>query len=106
MGAVSVAISVLAITGIVGEPGSTATEVRVGRVDTSVDNVGAGTRTSAVVVGIGGGGDTLAGDGTQAPRSRALGHVGVDGEDLLLLDVFDLYYARVSSGVGASGFDG
>lgn len=92
--AVAVAIGVEAITGVVGEPGSTATEVGVGSVNTGVDDVGASTGTSGVVVGVGGLALGLLGDTSDAPGSGALGDVGVDGEDGLLLNVLDLLCVR------------
>src|SRR4051812_15163522 len=64
---------------------------RVSSVDTSVNDVRASADTSAVIIDVVGGGSSLVGDGPEAPRSTGLGDVGVDGEDLLLLNVLDLY---------------
>lgn len=59
-------------------------------VDASVDDVGAGAGTGAVVVGVGGAARFLVGDAAKAPRSILLRGEGVDGEDGILLNVVDL----------------
>jgi hypothetical protein len=109
VGAVAVAISVIAV-GKVASPGGAAAKVlmfelarlkrsvfwvvrgtyRVGSVDASVDHVGASTGTGAIVVGIRRGARGLGREAGQTPGGAGLRGVRVDGEDSFLLDVLDL----------------
>lgn len=59
--------------------------------DTSVNNVGADTSTSAVVVNILARGKSLMRDTAETPWRAALGDVGVDGDNSVLLNVLNLY---------------
>lgn len=93
--AVTISVRVNAIAGVVGEPGSAATKVAVGGVDTGVDDVGAGSGAGGAVVDVGGLARGLGGKTGETPRGDGgLGGVGVDGEDGLLLDVLDLVGVR------------
>ena len=89
VGTVAVAISVVRVD-VVGDPGSTAAELGVGGVDTSVNDVGAGAGTARVVVGVGGRASVPVGETGKTPGSTSLGDVGLGGEDGVLLDVLDL----------------
>lgn len=60
-------------------------------VDTSVEDVGAGAGTGAVVVDVRAAATAAVGDAAQTPGGVGLADVGVNGEDLLLLDVVDLW---------------
>lgn len=60
------------------------------RVDTSVDDVGASACTGAVVVSVGRAAAGFVRDTGNTPRSARLGGVGVEGDDGILLDEFDL----------------
>lgn len=62
----------------------------MGGVDASVNDVGTGALTSAVVVGVGGLTRSLLGDASETPGSTSLGSVSVDGDDGILLNVIDL----------------
>lgn len=107
VGAVTVAVGVAAIASVVGEESGTALELRVGGVDTSVDDVGAGTGTGSAVVGVGGTATALAGNTRETPGGTRLGDVGlllerglvelsqVGLDDGILLNVVDLYPVRV-----------
>lgn len=77
MGSVAVTVSVAAVTGEVGQEGSTTLELGVGGGDTSVDDVGASTRTGSAVVGVGRGTTSDVGDTTKTPGSRGLSDVGL-----------------------------
>lgn len=59
--------------------------------NTSVNDVRAGTGTAAGVVGVGGGASPLGGQAGQAPGGTGLLGEGVDGHNGILLDVVDLY---------------
>lgn len=62
----------------------------MGGVDTGVDHVRAGALTSAAVVDVGGGARGLVREAADTPRGTALRDVGVDAEDSIFLNVFDL----------------
>lgn len=66
------------------------TTYRVGGVDTSVDDIGTGPCTGAVVVDVGSASLFMVGDTAETPRGIVLRSVSVDGEDGILLDVVDL----------------
>ena len=112
VGTVAVAVCVRVVN-VVGGESSTATEIlgklarafllsrvrqgrghevtyRVRGVDTSVNHVRASTRTSAVVIDIGGLSRGLLRNPGDTPRGVGLGDVCIDGVDGLLLDVLDL----------------
>lgn len=74
---------------------------RVGSVDTSVNDVGTGSSSSAAVVDVGRAGGSRVGDSTKTPGGTGLGDDGpildisllgfeVDGDDRILLDELDL----------------
>jgi hypothetical protein len=67
----------------------------VAGVDTSVNDVGAGAGTSTGVVGVARGAVSV-GDTRNTPGGTALGGVGVDGHDGILLDEFDLWNCQDS----------
>ena len=84
VGAVTVAVRVLAIASEVGEETCTALELGMSSVDTSVDDVNTCARSSSAVICVGGSTGTLVGDTTETPCSRRLSCVGP------LLDILDL----------------
>lgn len=107
MGAVTIAVSVLAVTGVVGEEGSTALELGVRSGDTSVNDVGAGTGASRVVVGVGSTTLVLVRDAGKTPGRRSLSNVGlllevqlakIGPDNGILLNVVDLYYVNTLEG--------
>lgn len=63
----------------------------VAGIDTSVDNVGAGSGSGSVVVAVCGRAGTGVGEASEAPRSVGLGDCGEDLGDGVLLDVLDLF---------------
>ena len=67
----------------------------MGGQDTSVNDVGADTLTSAVVVDVGAGGQGSVRDTAKTPGRAGLGDVGVDGDNGILLNVLDLFYLSV-----------
>lgn len=87
--AVAVAVGVVVVDKVAG-PGGAATKVRVVGVDASVNHVGAGAGTGAVVVGVLGGTRLLGREAGNAPGGAVLRDILVDGEDGLLLDVLNL----------------
>lgn len=99
VGAVAVSVGVGAVD-VVAAPDGTTLEVRVGGVDTSVDNVRASTGTGAIVVAVGGATRSAAGDASKTPGSTSLRDNGVDGELGLLLDVLNL--GEVADGLEGS----
>lgn len=82
--AVAVAVSVGAVTGVVGKEGSTTAEVRVSREDSSVNDVGAGVGTRGAVVDVGRRALGDVRDTAKTPGSTSLG-----GESLLVKRVSD-----------------
>lgn len=100
----TVAVSVLTVTSEVAEEGGTALKLWVGSVDTSVDDVGAGTGTSSAVIGVGSATAALAGDTGKTPSSRGLGDIGlllnlskVGLDNGILLDVVNLCIVSISN---------
>lgn len=101
VGAVTIAIGVLAIAGVVGKEGGTTLKLRVGSVDTSVNDVGTGSGASGGVVDVRGRALADVGDTAETPGSTRLGSQSLlldlavtfpDGRlhDGVLLNVLDL----------------
>lgn len=91
MGAVTVSISDAVVAGVVGKVGCAAAKLGVSRVNTGVDDVGAGAGSIRVVTRVGCLTRGLAGETSQAPRGASLGDVGIDLDDGVLLNVLDLF---------------
>lgn len=91
MGAVTVSISDAVVAGVVGKVGGAAAKLGVSRVDAGVNDVGAGAGSVCVVTRVGRLARGLAGETSQAPRGASLGDVGIDVDDGVLLNVFDLF---------------
>ena len=81
VGAVTIAIGVLAITGVVGKEGRTTLELGVGGVDTRVNDVGTSSGTGGGVVDVRGRALADMGDTTETPGCTRL------GSQSLLLDL-------------------
>lgn len=92
VGAVAVAVRVGPV-GVVLQPGGAAAKLGVRRVDASVNDIRARAGSGAVVVGVAGGVAALVRDTGNAPRRVGLGHVGIDGDDRVLLNVVHLVKA-------------
>jgi hypothetical protein len=105
VGTVTVAISVLAVTRIVGQESSATLKLGVRGVNTSVDDIGAGTGTGGAIIGVGSGTTGYVRDTSEAPSGRRLGNIGllvevrgvglrelaqVGLDNSILLDVVDL----------------
>lgn len=75
--AVAVAIGSGTVTGVVGQVSSTALELGVRNLDTSVDDVRARVGTGSAVVDVGRRARVGLGDTGKTPGSRALGNVGL-----------------------------
>jgi len=91
MGAVTVSISSAVVAGVVGKVGGAAAELGVGGVDAGVDNIGAGAGSVGAVTSVCSLARGLAGETSQSPRGASLGDVGIDVDDGVLLNIFDLY---------------
>jgi hypothetical protein len=62
--------------------------------NTGVNDVGTNTRTSAIVVDVVGGRERSMGNTRNTPGRAALGDIGVDGNNSILLNKLDLYKSR------------
>lgn len=90
VGSVAVAVGGLAIDEAL-EEGSTALELGVAGLETGIDDVGAGTLTSAIVISVAGGALCAVGDAGKTPcRRAALVNKALDACQSILLNVFDL----------------
>lgn len=99
----TVAVSVGTITSEVAEEGGAALELWVGGVDTSVDDIDAGTGTSSAVISVGATTGALARDTGKTPGSRGLADIGlllklseVGLDNGILLDVVNLRTVSIS----------
>lgn len=63
---------------------------RVAGIDTRVDNVGADSLASAVVIDVLAGTSLAVGDATKTPGGAVLGDIRIGAGNGILLDVFDL----------------
>lgn len=68
-------------------------------INSSVDDIGASSRTSTVIVDIGGAATSLVGNTAQAPWSASLRNKGVHLDNRILLDVLNLFKRVVSTSV-------
>jgi len=84
VGAVTIAVRVLAIASEVGKETCTALKLGMSSVDASVDDVNTCARSGSAVICVGGGTGALMGDTTETPCSRRLSGVGP------LLNILDL----------------
>ena len=104
VGAVAVTVSVLTIASVVGEESSTTLKLGVRSGNASVNDIGASTGASRVVVGVGCATLALVRDTSKAPGRRRLGYVGlllevrlakVGSNNSVLLNVVDLYCVSI-----------
>ena len=91
VGAVTVSVGGAAVTGVVGKVGGAAAKLGVSGVDAGVNDIGACAGSVRVIASVGCLARCLAGETSDTPRGAALGDVGIDVEDGILLDVFDLW---------------
>jgi hypothetical protein len=102
VGAVTVAISVLAVTSVVGKESSTTLKLGVSSRDTSVNNIGAGVGTRGAVIGVRSATTGCVRDASKTPSGRRLSNIGlllelakVGLDNGILLDVVDLKYLSI-----------
>lgn len=66
-------------------------------INSSVDDIGASSRASTVIVDIGGAATSLVGNTAQAPWSASLRNKGVHLDNRILLNVLNLFKSIVSN---------